>query len=208
MDSKDEERGALLESNNTNTLAAPRRRARGGQTSRARRLQKYQESKATAPATPATSTALWNKLTRGILRKTRAKLRDGVRAAWARACQHRAKIRAAVWREWTARSLETTGIDMWLEDECQFVTGKAVAPLSRRDVWILSRALYFVVKNQQRDPYDDTFSPEGIRYYRHVLDWLRVPTDNMEPHFFHTASVVRDENSAYTSDEDDGCASD
>ena len=25
----------------------------------------------------------------------------------------------------------------------------------------------------------------------------------MEPHFFHTASVVRDENSAYTSDEDD-----
>ena len=80
---------------------------------------------------------------------------------------------------------------MCLEEECRFVTGEALAPLSRRDVRILSRAVFFMVKNQLRDPHDDTFHPESIRYYRHVLDWLRVPTDNMEPHFFHTAAVVR-----------------
>lgn len=208
MDSKAEERGALLESKNTNALAAPRRRARGGKTSRARRLEKYQESKATTPAAPATSTALWDKFAQGVLRQTRAKLRDGVRAAWARASLNRAKVRAAAWREWTSRSLDISGIDMCLEEECQFVTGEALAPLSRRDVWILSRAVFFMVKNQLRDPHDDTFHPESIRYYRHVLDWLRVPTDNMEPHFFHTAAVVREENSAYTSDQDDGCTSD
>ena len=39
-------------------------------------------------------------------------------------------------------------------------------------------------------------------------DVTRVPTDNMDPHFFHTAAVVREENSAYTSNQDDGCTSD
>ena len=94
----------------------------------------------------------------------------------------------------------------------QFVTGESVWPLSHRDMWILSRAESFMRVFQSRDPYDDIFLPAGYRYRRHVLDWLRVPTEDMEPHFRHTEVAVAaemDESSEYSSDEDDpGCASD
>ena len=52
----------------------------------------------------------------------------------------RAKIGAAVRSAWRCRSLEITGIYIERDGVRQYVTGEKVAPLSRRDVYILSRA--------------------------------------------------------------------
>ena len=52
----------------------------------------------------------------------------------------RAKIGAAVRSAWRCRSLEITGIYIERDGVRQYVTGEKVAPLSRRDVYILLRA--------------------------------------------------------------------
>ncbi|EOD41870.1 hypothetical protein EMIHUDRAFT_349290, partial [Emiliania huxleyi CCMP1516] len=60
--------------------AAPKRRARGGKASRARRLENFRQHKAAAPA--AAPAIKWEQLAHGLLRQQRATLRDGARAAW------------------------------------------------------------------------------------------------------------------------------
>ena len=215
-DTRTEVHGVLAESTNI-APSSSRRKARGGKASRARRLEKYHQVATPAtPAVPATPTANWERLVRDRLRQLRANLRDDAKAAWMRLRLTRSKICAAAWKAWTCRSLETKGLDIWKGADRQFVTGEELAPLSRRDVWILTRAVSLMMANQARDPYDNIFDPEGPRYYRHVLDWLRVPaegeshnsvqTDHMilYPHWIHTQRI-EDMDMEYTSDEDDRC---
>ena len=207
--SKDDPCGVLLESNIN--LVAPQRKARGGKASRARRLEKHQQAKATTPpAAPMTSTTRWERLAQGLVCQHRANLREDIKAAGKRIQVARAKIRAAFWRAWTCRSLETTGVTVQRDAmDWQLVTGEALTPLSRRDMWILTRAEFLMKENQSRDPHDDIFHPERHRYARHVLDWLRVPADDMEPHFRHTEQVWRGEEvecaGKHTSEKDDVC---
>ena len=202
---KAEARGVLKESND-DAPTTQRRRARGGKASRARRLEKYQQTQTTASTTPATPTASLAELASNLLRQHRANLRDDVRAAWLRARLTRAKIRSAVWRAWTYRSVENVGgLDIWRDNRRQLVTGEALAPLSRRDLWILKRAVDFMMAIQLRDPNDDIADPTRWRYYRATLDWLRVPSDE-GPHWIHTELLDLEEtpdDSDYSSDEDD-----
>ena len=133
-----EEACGVLTVSNKIAPAAPKRRARGGKASRARRLENFRQHKAAAPA--AAPAIKWEQLAHGLLRQQRATLRDGARAAWVRMRAARAKIGAAVRSAWRCRSLEITGIYIERDGVRQYVTGEKVAPLSRRDVYILSRA--------------------------------------------------------------------
>ena len=75
-----EEAWGVLTVSNKIAPAAPKRRARGGKASRARRLENFRQHKAAAPvAAPAIK---WEQLAHGLLRQQRATLRDGARAAW------------------------------------------------------------------------------------------------------------------------------
>ena len=90
----------MLTVSNKIAPAAPKRRARGGKASRARRLENFRQHKAAAPvAAPAIK---WEQLAHGhgLLRQQRATLRDGARAAWVRMNATRAKIGAAVRSAW------------------------------------------------------------------------------------------------------------
>ena len=133
-----EEACGVLTVSNKIAPAAPKRRARGGKASRARRLENFRQHKAAAPA--AAPAIKWEQLAHGLLRQQRATLRDGARAAWVRMRAARAKIGAAVRSAWRCRSLEITGIYIERDGVRQYVTGEKVAPLSRRGVYILSRA--------------------------------------------------------------------
>ena len=93
----EEARGVLTVSNKI-APAAPKRRARGGKASRARRLENFRQHKAAAPA--AAPAIKWEHLAHGLLRQQRATLRDGARAAWVRMRAARAKIGAAVRSVW------------------------------------------------------------------------------------------------------------
>ena len=99
-----EEAYGVLTVSNKIASAAPKRRARGGKASRARRLENFRQHKAAAPvAAPAIK---WEQLAHGLLRQQRATLRDGARAAaWVRMRAARAKIGAAVRSAWRCRSL-------------------------------------------------------------------------------------------------------
>ncbi|EOD04920.1 hypothetical protein EMIHUDRAFT_259409 [Emiliania huxleyi CCMP1516] len=94
---KAEEACGVLTVSNKIAPAAPKRRARGGKASRARRLENFWQHKAAAPA--AAPAIKWEQLAHrpGLLRQQRATLRDGARAAWVRMrAAARAKIGAAV----------------------------------------------------------------------------------------------------------------
>jgi len=188
-----------------NDASSSRRRARGGKGSRARRLENYQHTKAAANAQG--SVAAWALLVQGALRQHRANQRDNAREAWARACRARAKLRAAAWQAWTCRSLETDGLDVCVQGVHVFDTGQALAPLSRRDMWILTRAarlmLEIMMKQFARDPSfsDESLDPTSWRFCRHPLDWLRV-SSRAGPHWIHTHRAL-DRAEQSTSDEDD-----
>ena len=77
-----EEACGVLTVSNKIAPAAPKRRARGGKASRARRLENFRQHKAAAPA--AAPAIKWEQLAHGLLRQQRATLRDGARAAWVR----------------------------------------------------------------------------------------------------------------------------
>ena len=109
-----EEACGVLTVSNKIAPAAPKRRARGGKASRARRLENFRQHKAAAPvAAPAIK---WEQLAHGLLPQQRATLRDGARAAWVRMRAARAKsedrrggaervVRGGVW-SLLARHLE------------------------------------------------------------------------------------------------------
>ena len=97
-----EEACGVLTVSNKIAPAAPKRRARGGN-SRARRLENFRQHKAAAPA--AAPAIKWEQLAHGLLRQQRATLRDGARAAWVRMRAARAKIGAAVRSARRCRSL-------------------------------------------------------------------------------------------------------
>ena len=78
-----EEACGVLTVSNKIAPAAPKRRARGGN-SRARRLENFRQHKVAAPA--AAPAIKWEQLAHGLLRQQRATLRDGARAAWVRIC--------------------------------------------------------------------------------------------------------------------------
>ena len=94
-----------------------------------------------------------------------------------------------------------------------FVTGNLLAPLSLRDMWILNKAVVFMKQLHESDPDRELADPNGHRYYRHVLDWLREPTDDDYPHWKHTnraddAAYLAEygessDGGCYTSDEDE-----
>jgi len=98
-----EEAWGVLTVSNKIAPAAPKRRARGGKASRARRLENFRQHKAAAPA--AAPAIKWEQLAHGLLRQQRATLRNGARAAWVRMRAARAKIGAAVRSAWRCRSL-------------------------------------------------------------------------------------------------------
>ena len=175
-----EEACGVLTVSNKIAPAAPKRRARGGKASRARRLENFRQHKAAAPA--AAPAIKWEQLAHGLLRQQRATLRDGARAAWVRMRAARAKIGAAVRSAWRCRSLEITGIYIERDGVRQYVTGEKVAPLSRRDVYILSRAADRVWWSWNYFGFNE-FDPESDRFYRHVRDWLRMETDDGAPHW-------------------------
>ena len=101
-----EEACGVLTVSNKIAPAAPKRRARGGKASRARRLENLRQHKAAAPAAaPAIKWDGAGQLAHGLLRQQRATLRDGARAAWVRMRAARAKIGAAVRSAWRCRSL-------------------------------------------------------------------------------------------------------
>ena len=85
-----EEACGVLTVSNKIAPAAPKRRARGGKASRARRLENFRQHKAAAPA--AAPAIKWEQLAHGLLRQQRATLRDGARAAWVRMRAARAKL--------------------------------------------------------------------------------------------------------------------
>ena len=98
-----EEACGVLTVSNKIAPAAPKRRARGGKASHARRLENFLQHKAAAPA--AAPAIKWEQLAHGLLRQQRATLRDGARAAWVRMRAARAKIGAVVRNAWRCRSL-------------------------------------------------------------------------------------------------------
>ena len=51
----------------------------------------------------------------------------------------------------------------------QLVCGEALAPVSRRDMWVLRHAARLAVHVPQLS------DPEHLRSRRHVFDWLRMP---------------------------------
>ena len=85
--------------------------------------------------------------------------------------------------------------------------GAILAPLSRRDMWILTRAarlmLEIMMKQFARDPSfsDESLDPTSWRFCRHPLDWLRV-SSRAGPHWIHTHRAM-DRAEQSTSDEDD-----
>ena len=53
---------------------------------------------------------------------------------------------------WTRRSLEATNFKTsWCDSRRQFVTGELLAPLSPRDIWILSRAVLYMKQLNRLD---------------------------------------------------------
>ena len=198
----EEESGVLTESTNI-APAVQKGHGRGGKASRERRLETYRQSKAaaaaTVPAAPAAAyserlAAKWERLAQGLSRQHRATLRDGAEAAWVRTRAARMKIRAVFRLAWRSRSLDITGIESRWAGEGQFVTGQKVAPLSRRDVWGLSRAVHFMQVCWNRDS-DIRFDPEHRFFYRHTLDWLRRPTEDGQPSHVHTHRAIDAEGS-------------
>ena len=79
-----EEACGVLTVSNKIAPAAPKRRARGGKSSRACRLENFRQNTAAAPA--AAPAIKWEQLAHGLLRQQRATLRDGARAAWVPIC--------------------------------------------------------------------------------------------------------------------------
>jgi len=150
------------------------RRARGGKGSRARRLEKYNELQ--REQTLMTHSERWVSLTLGALRLHRANLRDAARAGQVHLRSARTKIRRAVWRAWTFRSLKIAGPRLCVEGDfsaaCFPIRGNALEPLSRRDMWVLKRASALA-----RRAVPELVDPEEIRSHRHVLDWLQGDGD-------------------------------
>lgn len=89
---------------------------------------------------------------------------------------------------------------MHARGESQFVTGPALAPLSPRDMWLLSRVATFLVEMIARPL--SSVDPEDWRFRRHALDWLRVPSD-AGPYWVHTHRGLDAEMEYGTSDQDD-----
>ena len=85
--------GAEVLQENVDPSTAPKRKARGGKASRARRLEKFQELRS---ATPAAAAVPWARLVYGKLRQHRAKRHDDAQDAWIRTRRARVKIRAAL----------------------------------------------------------------------------------------------------------------
>ena len=177
--------GAEVLQENVDPFAAPKRKARGGKASRARRLEKFQDQR-TDTLAGAAAAVPWARLVYGKLRQHRAKRHDDAQDAWIRTRCARVKIRAALWHTWTRRSLETAQPKISWCDRGRQPTGELLAPLSLRDVWIMSLAALFMKQLNVLDPDHELADPTGDRYYRHVLDWLREPTDEGYPHWEHT----------------------
>ena len=70
--------------------------SRGGQGSRARRLQKFQEASGVCPAR-------WWPLVQGMMLMHRANLREATLTTWERSQSARAKLRDGLWRAWVCR---------------------------------------------------------------------------------------------------------
>ena len=162
---------------------------RGGRRSREQRREKYLR-KLVSMATR------WQQLAQGALRRDRAKLRDDVQASWSRLTAAREKIRGAVWRAWTSRTLKISGP---LNDYgYEKIRGQRLEPLSHRDMFVLRRAAARA-----------KYLPDlGYLTYRHVNDWLRVEMpgeseDESSPYWCWTHKAEEAEEAEYTSDEDD-----
>ena len=197
-----------LSEHDPNAPPAVRRWSRGGKASRAKRLEKYNESKSLS-ATTAPATATWARLTEGLLRQHRAKLRYNVAASRTRLRRLRTKIRAAVWSAWTERvydPFEPEDTEVFFQVWGRpIVTGTDLAGLlSPRDSYIMGYVQGLMVLAGLNS------EEEGDRDYRHVLDWLRVETEDGFPHWVHTHRAedaemeesCSDSSSADLSDED------
>ena len=141
--------------------------SRGGQGSRARRLEKYQEA-------VAACAARWWPLVHGTLRQHRANLREAARVTWACTTSARAKLRGILWGAWVRRSMKIAGPHNLLRfDELCPIRGKLLEPLSRRDMWVLKRAAALAL----HVPELTHFEPDpdfDRRTRRHVKDWLHM----------------------------------
>ena len=211
-ESEQEDRDSL-QCSSEQGLGLPSSSRRGGKGSRARRLQNFQKEQ-------AKRAAKWLPLTTGVLRQERAKLRDGVHAAWLHLASAREKVRRASWRAWTSRSLNIQGPDNYLEHSDLPIParGTALAPVSRRDMWLLGRA---VTLGKHVPEIYRRAGGLGYDAHRHVLDWLRVEQQSERgvfPHWCHTLDALGGEDddaglefddgtggSEYPSDEDDSC---
>ena len=112
-------------------------------------------------------------ITQAALRQHRAKQRDAARNAEAHLHAARVKIRSAVWQVWTRRTLVISGPQNYDEDEGILVPirGEALAPLSRRDMWVLKLA-------SRLAKHEPELASVHYFTYRHVLDWLHVGTED------------------------------
>lgn len=166
--SQDDVQGAggaqLAELHDVNARALSSRRARGGKGSRARRLEKFNESVKAA--------ARWSQITQAALRQHRAKLRDSAVHAETHLRSAREKIRRAVWQAWTRRSLTIMGPRFYDESfgVWQPMRGDTLAPLSRRDMWVMKHAARLAKHVYISEPYEP-------RSHRHVFDWLCMGDD-------------------------------
>ena len=113
------------------------------------------------------------------------------------------KIRRAVWHAWTRRSLTIAGPRFCDEASGEWhpMRGDNLAPLSRRDMWVLKRA------SSLAKHVPELSGPMYDRTYRHVLDWLRFEytgdvngVEGPHPHWEHSKW---ESDSDYSSDEDE-----
>ncbi len=165
-------RGAPLAEADVN-VHAPRSNRRGGQKNRARRLRKQEMHSADR----------WLTLVQGALRSARATSRARVAESWTRLQDARKKIRRGLWLFWNFRSITIDDINCKIGDSgfrktTGFPVGfETLAPLSLRDMWLWRRAFALAVH-----------VPKSRACSRHVLDWLRVPSDS-GPHWLHQHRV-------------------
>ena len=122
------------------------------------RQQEFQQEKRCA--------ARWLPLVQGVLRKDIMRKFLDVCVALGRFHLARVEIGIVLWRAWTHRSLTLSGPRQpaWLGP----LRGKALEPLSHRDMWVLGRAARLA--RLANIPFS------GLQR-RHVVHWLRIPMD-------------------------------
>jgi hypothetical protein len=136
--------------------------------------------------------ARWPNLVHRLLHHSRVRLRGEVVVAWQRLRRTREKIRRALWDRWTDRHItlerwkafllaggDPGGIASTDYGRDHPVGFEVLAPLSPRDIFIYRRATAFVLACPPGTPCRIAADSS-----RHVLDWLRVPSEP-GPHWSH-----------------------